>query len=57
MTVGQRKGLGLPGGGPKRYVLAVDRPAATVVVGDEDELLDDTLDVGGADLGRRAGRR
>ena len=25
VTVGQRKGLGLPGGGPKRYVLAVDR--------------------------------
>ena len=45
VTVGQRKGLGLPGGGPKRYVLAVDQAAATVVVGDEHELLDDTLDV------------
>jgi tRNA-specific 2-thiouridylase len=45
VTVGQRKGLGLPGGGPKRYVLAVDRPAATVVVGAEDELLDDALDI------------
>jgi tRNA-specific 2-thiouridylase len=45
VTVGQRKGLGLPGGGPKRYVLTVDRPSATVVVGDEDELLDDGLDV------------
>jgi tRNA-specific 2-thiouridylase len=45
VTVGQRKGLGLPGGGPKRYVLAVDRREATVVVGDESELLDDELDV------------
>jgi tRNA-specific 2-thiouridylase len=45
VTIGQRKGLGLPGGGPKRYVLAVDRAAATVVVGDEDELLDDALDL------------
>jgi tRNA-specific 2-thiouridylase len=45
VTVGQRKGLGLPGGGPKRYVLAVDRPSATVVVGDASELLDDGLDV------------
>ena len=25
VTVGQRKGLGVPGGGPKRYVLAVDQ--------------------------------
>ena len=24
MTVGQRRGLGLPGGGPKRYVVGVD---------------------------------
>ena len=45
VTVGQRKGLGMAGGGPKRYVLAVDRSAATVVVGDERELLDDGLDV------------
>ncbi|MGH9136213.1 MAG: tRNA 2-thiouridine(34) synthase MnmA [Acidimicrobiales bacterium] len=45
VTVGQRKGLGLPGGGPKRYVLAVDRPAATVVVGDGSELLDAGLTV------------
>jgi tRNA-specific 2-thiouridylase len=43
VTVGQRKGLGLPGGGPKRYVLAVDRPTATVVVGDEGELLDEAV--------------
>jgi tRNA-specific 2-thiouridylase len=45
VTVGQRKGLGMAGGGPKRYVLAVDRSAATVVVGDEAELLDGGLDV------------
>ena len=44
VTVGQRKGLGLPGGGPKRYVLDVDRTTATIVVGDEGELLDETLD-------------
>jgi len=45
VTVGQRKGLGLPGGGPKRFVLSVDRAAATVVVGDESELMDDALTV------------
>jgi tRNA-uridine 2-sulfurtransferase len=39
VTVGQRKALGLPGGGPKRYVLDVDRPSATVTVGSEDELM------------------
>jgi tRNA-specific 2-thiouridylase len=33
VTIGQRKGLGLPGGGPKRYVVDVDVDAATVVVG------------------------
>ena len=39
VTIGQRKGLGLPGGGPKRYVVGVDRRTSTVVVGDERELL------------------
>lgn len=38
VTVGQRRGIGLPGGGPKRYVTAVDRTTATVLVGDEVEL-------------------
>jgi tRNA-specific 2-thiouridylase len=38
VTVGQRRGLGLPGGGPKRYVVDVDVSGATVVVGDDDEL-------------------
>jgi tRNA-specific 2-thiouridylase len=37
VTVGQRKGLGLPGGGPKRYVVEIDREQATVVVGGDDE--------------------
>jgi tRNA-uridine 2-sulfurtransferase len=38
ITVGQRKGLGLPGGGPKRYVLDVDRHSGTVIVGSDAEL-------------------
>jgi tRNA-specific 2-thiouridylase len=38
VTIGQRKGLGLAGGGPKRYVIDVDRGAGVVVVGDEREL-------------------
>ena len=45
VTVGQRKALGLPGGGPKRYVLDVDRAAATVTVGPEDELMRGTVQV------------
>jgi tRNA-specific 2-thiouridylase len=43
VTVGQRRGLGLPGGGPKRYVLEVS--AGTVTVGDEADLLDATITV------------
>jgi tRNA-specific 2-thiouridylase len=43
VTIGQRKGLGLPGGGPKRFVVDVDRDAATVIVGDGIELLCDGL--------------
>lgn len=39
VTVGQRRGLGLSGGGPKRYVVDVDRTTATVVVGDDADLL------------------
>ena len=39
VTVGQRKGIGLPGGGPKRYVLDVDTDAATVTVGSDADLL------------------
>ncbi len=39
ITIGQRRGIGLPGGGPKRYVVDVDVPNATVVVGDDADLL------------------
>ncbi len=39
VTIGQRKGLGLPGGGPKRYVVDVDNAAATVTVGADADLL------------------
>jgi tRNA-uridine 2-sulfurtransferase len=46
VTVGQRRGIGLPGGGPKRYVLDVDAgPTPTVLVGDERELFDDALEL------------
>jgi tRNA-specific 2-thiouridylase len=38
VTLGQRRGIGLPGGGAKRYVVDVDRGASTVVVGPEDAL-------------------
>jgi tRNA-specific 2-thiouridylase len=40
VTVGQRRGIGLPGGGPKRYVTAIDRSTSTVTVGDEADLDD-----------------
>jgi tRNA-specific 2-thiouridylase len=38
MTIGQRRGIGLPGGGPKRYVVDVDVPGGVVVVGDDSDL-------------------
>jgi tRNA-uridine 2-sulfurtransferase len=44
ITIGQRRGIGLPGGGPKRYVVDVEADeitgAAVVRVGDEADLLD-----------------
>jgi tRNA-specific 2-thiouridylase len=43
VTIGQRRGIGLPGGGPKRYVVDVDVPGQTVVVGTERDLLDRSL--------------
>ncbi len=43
VTVGQRKGIGLPGGGPKRYVIDVDSASATVTVGTDADLLRDEL--------------
>jgi tRNA-specific 2-thiouridylase len=39
VTVGQRRGLGLAGGHAPRYVVDVDVATATVVVGDERDLL------------------
>ena len=39
VTVGQRKGIGLPGGGPKRYVVDVDTASSTVTVGTHADLL------------------
>ncbi len=45
VTVGQRKGLGLPGGGPKRYVVDVDSAGAVVTVGGDADLLRAGLDV------------
>jgi len=38
ITIGQRRGLGLPGGSPKQFVLEVDVERAVVVVGDETRL-------------------
>jgi tRNA-specific 2-thiouridylase len=44
VTVGQRKGLGL-GGGERRYVVAVDVPGRTAVMGDLEELMVDRITV------------
>jgi len=38
VTLGQRRGIGLPGGGPKRYVVDIDHEHAVVTVGDESML-------------------
>ena len=46
VTVGQRRGLGLPGGGPKRYVVEVDVERGVVVVGDESAQFVDVLELG-----------
>ncbi|MBN2624255.1 MAG: tRNA 2-thiouridine(34) synthase MnmA [Acidimicrobiales bacterium] len=43
VTVGQRRGLGLPGGGAPRYVVDVDVPATTVRVGPESDLMEDRV--------------
>ena len=43
VTIGQRRGLSLPGGSPKRFVLDVDVEAGTVIVGDETKLSRDTV--------------
>jgi tRNA-specific 2-thiouridylase len=46
VTLGQRRGIGLPGGGPKRYVTGIDHASLTVVVSDEGDLYTDELTVG-----------
>ncbi|NDC45541.1 MAG: tRNA 2-thiouridine(34) synthase MnmA, partial [Actinobacteria bacterium] len=38
VTIGQRRGIGIPGGQPKQYVVDVDTDAARVVIGDESQL-------------------
>ena len=47
VTVGQRHGLGLPGGGVPRYAVAVDVAAATVTVGTAAELHTDRVVLAG----------
>ena len=46
VTLGQRRGIGLPGGGPKRYVVDIDHASAVVKVGDESMLSTESLRVG-----------
>jgi tRNA-specific 2-thiouridylase len=46
VTIGQRKGLGLPGGGPKRFVVDIDRATSTVVVGGAADVVRPGLAVG-----------
>lgn len=47
VTLGQRRGIGLPGGGPKRYVVDIDHATATVKVGDEAQLFAESMGVAG----------
>lgn len=47
VTVGQRKGLGLAGGGPPQYVTDVDVAGSTVRVGSPESLLTDDIEVTG----------
>lgn len=46
VTLGQRRGIGLAGGGPKRYVVDIDHGSATVMVGDESMLQCDSIAIG-----------
>ena len=57
VTVGQRKGLGLPGGGPKRYVLAVDRACGHGRGRRRGRTARRRARRRRADMGRRSGRR
>jgi tRNA-specific 2-thiouridylase len=45
VTIGQRRGIGLRGGGPKRYVVDVDVPNAVVTVGDDHDLYRSSMSV------------
>lgn len=45
VTLGQRRGIGLLGGGPKRYVVGIDHATHTVTVGDESLLSTDAMSV------------
>jgi tRNA-specific 2-thiouridylase len=45
VTIGQRRGLGLAGGGEPQYVVDVDVPTATVTVGPEPDLLVDRIEL------------
>jgi len=46
VTIGQRRGLGLPGGGPLRYVVdVVAEPKPVVVVGDGADLMRGSVEV------------
>jgi tRNA-specific 2-thiouridylase len=45
VTIGQRRGLGLPGGGPRKYVVAVDHTEAIVTMGSDGDLVDAGLHV------------
>jgi tRNA-specific 2-thiouridylase len=47
VTLGQRRGLGLEGGAPPRYVVHVDAANALVTVGDESDLLIDRVQLDG----------
>jgi tRNA-specific 2-thiouridylase len=47
VTIGQRHGLGLRGGGVSQYVIDVDVPAATVTVGAEEDLLVERIAIDG----------
>ena len=38
-TIGQRRGLGLPGGGPKRFVIGISAGDGRITVGGQEDLL------------------
>jgi tRNA-specific 2-thiouridylase len=47
VTIGQRHGLGLPGGEDPRYAVAVDVARATVTIGSKADLLTDRIPLQG----------